>query len=445
MKRYLCSFLLLLMFGRANAAPLPLVVLHTFDQGGSGGIKPAEEVNTDGARPEAPLLESRDGFLYGSTSSGGAGGTGVLFKVKADGSGFRVLHAFGLLPALFSGAPNSDGARPHGALVQDEAGTLYGTAQQGGPQGGGTVFKLNADGSGYQVLHAFGPMREMFRSEGGASPCGIVLGKDGLLYGAATLGGADGKGLIFRLRTDGGGFTTLHLFGAVKGKDNVNDGGALPGSAPVFGQDGNLYGTANIGGKTGYGLLFRLSPNGERFTILHQFQREGTGFEANGVFPEGALVPAKDGSLYGSTRQGGRYDRGILFQMDFKRDASGRFRVLHTFGPADAGLPDAPSLSTDGSLYGVTASGGQGGSGVLYHVAADGSQFAILHAFGQSLPQGQVTEGQVIEGQATEGTSPHAGVLDVSSGAFYSVTDGGGGHGTGTVFRVLLPPDNEAH
>lgn len=427
MKRCLCYFLLLfvLTLGRANAAPLPLVVLHTFGKGGPGGIKPAEEINPDGARPEAPLLPGRDGFLYGSTPSGGANGTGTLFKLKTDGSGFAVLHAFGSLPSLFSGAPNLDGARPAGALLQDTAGTLYGVAQQGGPAGGGTLFKVNVDGSGYQVLHAFGPMREMFRSEGGASPCGLTLGKDGLLYGAAMLGGADGKGLLFKMRTDGSGFTPLHLFGAVRREDNVNDGGALPGSAPVFGPDGSLYGTTNIGGRTGYGLLFRLSPSGDHFTILHQFQREGAGFEANGAFPQGALVPAPDGSVYGCTRQGGKYDRGILFKMD----AAGRFAVLHTFAPAGAGLPDAPSLSADGSLYGVTASGGQGGSGTLYHVASDGSHFAILHAFGQPLPQGQ----------ATESTSPHAGVLDAASGAFYGVTSGSGAQGTGTVFRFTLP------
>ncbi len=249
----------------------------------------------------------------------------------------------------------------------------------------------------------------------------MTLGKDGLLYGAALLGGADGKGLIFKVQTDGGGFTTLHLFGAVRYKDNVNDGGALPGSAPVFGRDSSLYGTTNIGGKAGYGLLFRLSPDGKGFTVLHQFQREGAGFEANGAFPQGALVPAPDGSLCGSTRQGGRYDRGILFKID----AAGRFTVLHTFGPSGAGLPDGPRLSAGGSLYGVTASGGQDGSGALYHLAADGSQFALFHPFGVPPPQSQPT-------QAT----PAAGTMDT----FYGVTSGDGANNTGTVFRFTPPP-----
>lgn len=422
---FLLLFALSLSVSLPDIAPCraaPLTVLHTFGAGGLDNLIPADHRNADGARPDAPLLQGRDGALYGTTPSGGANGTGVVFRVNPDGSGFARLHSFGPLDALFVNAANPDGAWPGGALVQAADGTLYGTATQGGPKGSGTVFTLKPDGTGFKVLHAFGPKGELYANGDGARPAGLTLGSDGLLYGAAVLGGRDGKGLVFRLNPDGAGFQALHVFRGLLTGGNTNEGGALPTATPVFGRDGALYGTTNVGGKSGYGVLYRLTADGTRFTILHHFQRTGPGFEANGVFPEGPLTPSPDGFLYGGTRQGGADDGGTLFKIG--EDGTG-FTLLHTFSHSgdDGYLPGAaPLFGRDGRLYGVASVGGANGSGTLFWASPDGSKFVVLHDF-----------------TALDGANPRAGLLQCRDGALYGVAAGGGPGGTGTVFR-LIPP-----
>ena len=252
-----------------QAADAPtLTVLHTFSAGGPGRMTPSEDRNPDGARPESPLIQGRDGALYGTTSSGGAHGTGVIFLVSPDGTGFTVLHTFGPLAQLFVNKTNADGTWPKGALVQDNDGVLYGATEQGGSGGGGTLFRLKPDGTAYQILHAFGPTGEMFSNGDGASPVGLTLGSDGLLYGVTTLGGDNGNGLIFRISHDGTGFKVLRVFREVTYRDNINDDGARPGAAPVFGHDGSLYGTTNVGGKP---WLRNYLPDHDRRQAFHRF------------------------------------------------------------------------------------------------------------------------------------------------------------------------------
>ena len=136
----------------ACRADLPAVtVLHTFGPGGPGDLTPAHDVNPDGAEPEAPLVQGPDGTLYGTAASGGAHGTGTVFKISADGSGFTLLHSFGPLDSLFTNDTNADGGRPSGALIIGKDGALYGVTALGGPKGSGTVFRMAPDGSGLVV------------------------------------------------------------------------------------------------------------------------------------------------------------------------------------------------------------------------------------------------------------------------------------------------------
>jgi uncharacterized repeat protein (TIGR03803 family) len=94
--------------------------------------------------PRAPLIQGSDGALYGTTYQGGIGYGGTVFKVKKDGSGYSDLH-------YFSGK-GSDGANPQAPLIQGGDGALYGTTVNGGTNNMGTVFSLRTDGSSYSVL-----------------------------------------------------------------------------------------------------------------------------------------------------------------------------------------------------------------------------------------------------------------------------------------------------
>ena len=146
---------------------------------------------SDGAFPDAGLIRDEAGNLYGTTSGGGLvcglHGCGTVFKVDPSGNE-TVLHSFTNTP---------DGAGPYASLVRDKAGNLYGTTLNGGAFGPGTVFKVDTSGN-ETVLHSF------TNSPDGAGPYGgLVRDKAGNLYGTTEEGGASGHGTVFKLTSCG--------------------------------------------------------------------------------------------------------------------------------------------------------------------------------------------------------------------------------------------------
>jgi uncharacterized repeat protein (TIGR03803 family) len=184
----------------------------------------------DGAGPQAGLVLG-DNTLYGTTYNGGSSSNGVVFKINKDGTGYAILYNF---------TNNPDGANPQAGLVLN-GNTLYGTTRNGGSSGFGTVFAVNTDGSGYAVLKNF------TNSPDGANPQAGLLLRGNTLYGTTYNGGgwiyynADGGGTVFEINTDGTGYAVLKRF-----LGYPNDG-AKPAASLVLGSDG-LYGTTYSGG-----------------------------------------------------------------------------------------------------------------------------------------------------------------------------------------------------
>src|SRR5438445_876775 len=220
------------------AAPLAkaqsLSVLHTF-QGGS----------SDGASPFAGLLMDSSGNLYGTTENGGASGLGTVFElVSASGTySQKVLHSFN----------RSDGANPSAGLIMDSSGNLYGTTQNGGTNGFGTVFELVNSSGPYteRVLHSF------TNSNGdGASPfAGLIMDTSGNLYGTTAGGGTGGTGTVFSLINTSGtyGENLLLVFGSSCGGN-----GSSPEAGLIMDSSGNLYGTT-LSGVKNVGTVFELT------------------------------------------------------------------------------------------------------------------------------------------------------------------------------------------
>ncbi len=154
----------------------------------------------------ASLVQSPDGTLYGVSASGGASappGSGTVFKVQPDGTGFGIIYNF---------TNGSDGAGPVAGLILS-GNTLYGTAKNGGSGGHGTVFKINTDGSSFTTLYSFTAFAPGTNSDG-ANPLGSLVLSGNALYGTTSAGGsANSFGTIFKVGTDGAGFTNLHTFG----------------------------------------------------------------------------------------------------------------------------------------------------------------------------------------------------------------------------------------
>jgi uncharacterized repeat protein (TIGR03803 family) len=175
------------------------------------------------------------------TSQGGAAGLGVVFRINTNGTGYTNLHSF-------TGYPN-DGAGPPGSLTLDGS-TLYGMTQQGGTptHNLGMVFKLNTDGSGYTNLHYFAG-----GTGDGATPQGSLTLANGWLYGMTSASGAGNKGTVFRVSTDGGSYTNFHSFAG-----GTNDG-ANPYGCSLMLSGSTLYGMTYYGGTNNYGVIFTLT------------------------------------------------------------------------------------------------------------------------------------------------------------------------------------------
>src|ERR1700730_11168655 len=203
-----------------------------------------------------------------------------------------------------------DGANPNFATpTQGRDGNIYATTSIGGSKTigcvCGTAFKLTPQG----VLTSFS-----FDGTDGAIPdAGLVLGRNGLLYGTTSTGGGSGKGKVFRLNPQTGAVTVLHSF---DGPD-----GASPEAPLTLGPGGKFYGTTNTGRANNFGTVFSIRPAG-KFTSLHSFNG------ADGANPlGGSLTLGSDGALCGVTFFGGNSTRGTIFKIT----ASGKFTNLYNF------------------------------------------------------------------------------------------------------------------
>jgi uncharacterized repeat protein (TIGR03803 family) len=270
--------------------------------------------------------------LYGTADSGGIGGNGTIFAVNTDGTGFTNLHSFtAAIPnginsgGAYPGVTNSDGAYPLAGLILS-GGTLYGTASQGGSSGGGTVFAVNTDGTGFTNLHAFTPLSNGYfgtNNEGGYPLAGLVL-SSGTLYGATSRGGTSGKGVVFAVNTNGTGFATLHSFTANNSDTGLNtDGGGPDASLILSGK--TLYGTSlggdctASGGSFGQDAVFAVNIDGSGYTNLHSFPRscaryyDPTYTNTDGADVNGLILSGS--TLYGTTSNGGSPGSGSVFSL----------------------------------------------------------------------------------------------------------------------------------
>jgi uncharacterized repeat protein (TIGR03803 family) len=291
-------------------------VLHVFTNGG------------DGAYPHAGLIADKKGNLYGTTSLGGKYGAGTIFRVKSDGAE-KILHSFA--------GPPSDGVYPTAGLIKDTAGNLYGTTFGGGAYSAGTVFKLT--GGTETVLYSF-----TGGSDGGSPEAGLIADDGGNFYGTTDKGGSYGTGTVFKVAPDATE-TVLYSFCPVFCPDGSYSAGGV-----IMDGDGNLYGTTHLGGKDGFGTVFKLASDGTE-TVLHYF----TG-GSDGAFPYSDLIADKSGNLYGTTI-GDSSNKGTVFKVE----PGGTEKVLHTFDGGRGGAHPYAGLiiGTTGDLYGTTYSGGE--------------------------------------------------------------------------------------
>jgi uncharacterized repeat protein (TIGR03803 family) len=283
-------------------------VLHTFLSTGA-----------DGRQPMAAPIEGNDGALYGTTYFGGGASVGAIYRVGKDGNGYAIIHRF---------TNSVSGGNPSARLLVGQDGRLYGVTEAGGSSGGGVIFAISAAGTGFTALKTFVSSGASLRTPKGA----LIQDTNGVLYGSASLGGADGFGGIFKILANGGGFTVLHEFSA------TGSAGRQPEAGLAFGGDGYLYGVTRFGGGSVNGSLFRIKTDGTGYEKLRAF----SGTAGDGGNPVGSLVSGPDGTLYGATSTGGGRNQGTTFRINYAATAPS---LTLTVGPT-AVLNIAGSIGT---------------------------------------------------------------------------------------------------
>jgi len=326
-------------------------------------------------------LQGSDGAFYGTTDEGGASGWGTVFKITANGT-HTLLHSFN----------NTSGRWPAAGLVQGSDGDFYGTTYQGGARNNGTVFKITASGT-HTLLYSFNS------PNGGILVAGLVQGSDGAFYGTTFSGGSGGYGTVFKI-TPSGTHSVLHSFNGSNGRN--------PHAGLVRGSDGDFYGTTYEGGASNNGTVYKITANGTH-TVLHSFNR------TNGRWPTAGLVQGSDGAFYGTTEEGGASDWGTVFKIT----SSGTHTLLHSFNRTSGNWPRAELVQgSDGDFYGTTYSGGVSEAGTVFKITSSGT-YTLLHSFNGS-----------------NGIAPWDGLVQGSDGDFYGTTYYGGANDYGTVFKI---------
>ena len=341
------------------------VLYGTTESGGTGGSGTAFSVNTDGtgytklvdfagtngSQPYAGMTLGSN-VLYGTTTAGGTLGGGTLFEVNPDGTGYAILKNFIV----------TEGAAPEGNLTLS-SNMLYGTTSADGTFGdydgyaSGSVFKIKTDGTGFEVLKTFSPALydgayNKYTNSDGANPYGGLTLSNNVLYGTTTRGGSFGNGTVFRINTDGTGYTVLKTFSPLV--NNTNSDGAFPQAGLTL--SGNvLYGTTPNGGSSGNGTVFQLYTDGTGYTVLWNFSSlDNTGGNSDGANPYAGLSLSGN-VLYGTTLNGGA-GSGTVFSLRLRPRilelpiygnsgvSNQQFQFTVT-GPADSNL--VISASTD--------------------------------------------------------------------------------------------------
>lgn len=349
---------------------------------------------SDGRSGYAGLVAGSDGALYGNTRLGGQLGAGTVFSV----------NPFGLAYTVLSDLATDGAANPVAALIEGTNGSLYGTSAYGGTSNRGTVFSVQKDGLGFNLLHSFS-------TDGLRSYASLAQSTNGLLYGLTVQGGSGNAGTLFRINADGSDFAVLR---------NFSSGALNPMQELLRASDGQFYGTVQAGNfSTINGSIFRLDGSGSNYTVLKVLSNS----LATGANPLSPLLEASDGLLYGTTYSGGTTNNaGAVYRIN--KDGSG-FELIRAFIGVlgDARHPRGSLVeAADGAIYGTSERGGANDQGALFKLNKDGSGYTVLASFDES-----------------SGKYPRGGLVLGPAGVLYGCTDQGGSMDCGTVFRFGAP------
>jgi len=403
-------------------------------------IKKVDFVGLNGSKPEGSLFEASNGKLYGMTAEGGVNSTGVLFEYDVISSSLLKKYDFGSI----------DGTIPFGSFVEITTGVLMGMTGAGGVNGDGAIFEYDF------VSNTFSKKTDFDGSVNGSAPNGdFTITSNGRIFGV-TQHDDLGEGTLFE-------FILSKDSIELKSRFSYNELGANPISTLLQANNGKLYGTTRTGGVTSRGVIYEYDPilgkiqkivdkmvnipgkltqtsNGKIYGMSEDGGALGGGFifeldlqtksiiniqdfsSILGEEPNGSLLQASNGKLYGMTSDGGLYNSGVIFEYNIINDS---LMVLHNFNVDN---PRGSLIQArNGNLYGMTYEGGQNSDGVIFEYNLTTNVYTVIHNFVDQ----------------TTGQKPSGDLLELPNGKLMGVTQSGGGsNNDGVLFEFDLLTNN---
>jgi uncharacterized repeat protein (TIGR03803 family) len=314
-----------------------------------------------GSDPASVVTVGSNGRVYVLTHTAQQTERGALFQFypdDVDAYYYDTIFKFNHVDAL--------GYHPSATLIEASDGRFYGATDLGGSSRLGVLFSLDLSDMQYRIVHDFAaPLLD------GQNPVGRLSELDsGELVGMTSRGGTGNVGTVFKFSPQTGAYSKLHDF-------TGNTFASTGTTSLTVGSDGQLYGSIDRGGDLERGYVFRISPAGSDFQVIHNW----TGDHNLGFWPFSPVMEAADGLLYG-VAHGGHHGRGTIYQL--ARDGS-TYSVIYHFGanlydgtPGEWGIIEG----SNGKLIGYAKEGGTNVTASLYSIGKDGSGFEILHHFG---------------------------------------------------------------
>lgn len=334
----------------------------------------------------------------------------VMFLTRMGVSAvtFTNLYEFSV-DAFNGGSPdvetNGDGLNPAGFVL--DGNVLYGTTSGGGLYGDGTIFRVNTDGSGFTNLFNFNngpynPVTGSYPASTGADPVAGLLLISNTLYGTTFEGGALFAGTVFKIDTNGQNFTQIFSFSFTNGQG--------PSSGLTW-YNNRLYGTTTGGGTNGYGTVFSVGLDAQSFVSEYQFQ--------NPTQPYGNVVMVSN-NWYGFAFTGGAASDGYVFRV-----GPAGFADLFDFTGTNGSTPYSGPVASGNTLFGTTYQGGTNSAGNIFRINIDGLAYTNLYSFSPA------------SGANTDGAHPldYTGMV-LAGNTLYGTTTGNGSGGGGTAFQI---------
>ncbi len=424
-------------------------VLFEYDTTSSSYLVKYDFGGTNGINPRGSLVEA-GGKLYGMTQLGGANSLGVIFEYNYSTGVFTKKIDF----TGTSGA--AIGGQPFGTLVDAGSNKLYGVTRTGGASNLGVIFEYDYSTNTYTKKIDFNGNSG---SALGSLPNGQLVIAGGLMYGLASSGGTANVGTLFEYNNSTNTIT--------KKVDMTSANGQSPQGSLMLASNGNLYGmtVAGGGGTPAGGAIFEYNIGTNTYTKIYDFVSSGI----NGSGPNGDLMQASNGKLYGMTRLGGANNQGVIFEYDL---GTSTFTKKTDFSSSTTGgnpLGTLMQVST-GKVYGLATSGGANSVGTLFHFVVSSSTFTKKIDLNTATNGGQINGGltmannnlfygltfiggannvgvifeynkttnsytKKIDLQTSTGSLPVGSLLNASNGKLYGLTSGGGASSFGTLFE----------